>query len=344
MKPKLYRYQYFCMVVLYCLSGIFLPGILERSRGTASYPAFLAAPIGLLPILLLTAALKGEGGISAIAKRRLGKLAGGAVSLVYIAYFLLCAGELLCFYGLYLSAGEAPLFYLVPITLTVTLAAACGTTALGRTAVIFAPLMLIFALGLGASGVIRGDFRNFLPFAVLSWEELGRIALMLGILSIGQVAAVIAIAPADCRTAGLTTAAALIPNLAVTGIAAAAVLLDGQTPLLNDVLYFSQTASGDFTELKVIAAFVLFFCAAFRMSVCLRAAAAATAELANAGSARRFVFAYAPGILAIALILPQNLGSFAEYLLRYAPVSAALPLVILPLVLLAFRRRENPAK
>ena len=341
MKPKLYRYQYFSMIVLYCLSGIFLPGILERSRGIASYPAFLAAPfIGVGLLLLLICALKGEGGIAAIARRRLGKVVGGAVSIIYIAYFLLTAGELFCFYGLYLSAGEEPLFYFIPIALTAMLAAGYGTTALGRTALIFAPLMLIFAFGLSASGFAKGNFENFLAFAVLSWEEIGMIALVLAVLSMGQVIAVMAISPAQCRTAKLTLSAALLPNIAVIGIAAAAIMLDGQTPLINDVKYFPQKASGDFSELKMIAEFVLFFCAAFRISVCLRAAAVTAAELANVQSARRFIFSFALGLLGIARMLSQNIGEFAEYLLRYTPVIGALPLVILPLLLIIFRRRE----
>ena len=108
-------------------------------------------------------------------------------------------------------------------------------------------------------------------------------------------------------------------NTAILCRSIASVLLDGQTPLINNVKYFSQEASGDFTELKVIAEFVLFFCAAFRMSVCLRAAAVTAAELTEEKSARRFLLPFAVAVLITARVLSQNIGEFAEYLLRYIP-------------------------
>lgn len=342
MRPKLYRYQYLSMTALFCLSGIFLPGIMKRTRGTAAYPAFLIAlPVGMLILWLLSAALNGEGGIAAIAKRRLGRIFGGIVSGIYIAYFLLIASELFCFYGLYLSAGEKPVFYLAPIALAVMISAEHGTTVLGRAALLFAPLMLLFAFGMGISGAVRGDFANFLPFAALSWGELAELSLSLAALGIGQAAAVMAISPAEHRTAKNTLLAALVPNLAVILIAAAAVLIDGQTPLINRVAYFSPAASGDFAELKIVAAFVLFFCTAFRLSVCLRAAAVTTAELMEVREARRFVPPYAAVLLAGAVMLAGNIGALAEYLLRYTPYISALPLVILPILLLIFRRKER---
>jgi len=342
MKPKLYRYQYISMTALFCLSGIFLPGILERSRGTASYPAFLPAlPIGILIVWLLTAAFRGEGGFAAIAERRLGKLFGGVTAVVYILYFLLIAGELLCFYGLYISVGEAPIFYLAPISIAVMLAAEWGTTALGRTALIFAPLLLLFTLGLAATGIITGDFANFVPFTCLSWREIAEISLMIAALGMGQVAAVMAVSPAAVRTAKTTLPAVILPNILVLLIAAAAILIDGQTPLINRVKYFSPYASGDFSELKIVASFVLFFCTAFRLSVCLRAAAVTTAELMGRKEARYIIPAYAAVLLGLSTMLSGNIGVLAEYLLRYTPYVSALPLVILPLVLLVFRGKER---
>ena len=61
---------------------------------------------------------------------------------------------------------------------------------------------------------------------------------------------------------------------------------------------------------------MLFFCTAFRLSVCLRAAAVTTAELAGAREARKFVFPYAGVLLAGALMLAGNIRALAEYLLR----------------------------
>ena len=198
--------------------------------------------------------------------------------------------------------------------------------------------MLLFAFGMGISGAVRGDFANFLPFTVLSWGEIAEISLSLAALSMGQAVAVMAISPAEHRKARPTVLAALVTNLAVILIAAAAVLIDGQTPLINRVAYFSPSASGDFAELRIAASFVLFFCTAFRLSVCLRAAAVTTAELVNIRKTQRLIPPYAAILLAGALLLAGNIGDLAEYLMRYTPYISALPLVILPLALLISRR------
>ena len=173
--------------------------------------------------------------------------------------------------------------------------------------------------------------------------DVQKTALVIAVVGTGQIAAVMAIAPAEVRDAKATLAAAVLPNIAVMLIAAAAVFLDGQTPLINDVKYFSPYASGDFSELKIIAEFVLFLCAVFRMSVCLRAAVVTTEELAGRREMRLLLPIYAAVLFALGMGLSGNIGVFAEYLLRYTPVIGVLPLVILPTLLLAFRGKERKA-
>lgn len=343
MKSRLYRDQYLAMVGMFCMANLFLPGMVAKLMGKAAFVAFVPGYfLGMLLILLHGAALrKSPGGICAAAKMRWGKYLGSVAGAVYLAYFLWIGGELMSYYGLYLSGEMGAAFYLVPIALAVIFAGGKSTTVLGRAALIFAVIALALAIPLGISGFIAGNVKNLYAFPPVDWREAGWLTLSLAALEAGQLIAIRAIAPAEKGTTKMTLIAAAIGNGAVLLIAFASILIEGQTPLLNDVAFFSYTVQGGVSQLRIIAEGVLFFCAVFRIAVCLRAAGCTARELFCLREERPIVAVLGGMMFALALCFAKNIADAAEFILWKTPYVSAIPLVLLPLLLWIFSKKKQ---
>ena len=342
MNIRLYRYQYLSMAGLFCVAGIFLPGILARTVGKHAYPAFLPAYLlGLGLVALHGAVFRGSrGGLCAIARARLGKVPGSAVGAVYLLYFLLIGCELLCFYGLYVSWEDPLWLYLAPAAVAVMMAGSKSTTVLGRAALLFGVFALGLAAALGISGVAAGDPENLRGFASADGKTIARLGVSLGVLGAGQLIALMTISPEKARGMKNSLAAAAVGNGIVLLIALVSLLIEGQTPLLNRVTFFSYEIRGKLSQLRIAAEAVLFFCAVFRVTVCLRAAACMAGELFSLPDERPLAPALGVLMFAMSAGLSENIGAVGEYLLRYSPVVSALPLGIFPLLLICARRKE----
>ena len=345
MNSRLYRYQYLSMAGLFCLANLFLPGIVAETVGKSAYPAFLPGYLlGLGLVAIHGAAFgKSSGGICSVARKRLGKAVGGAVGAVYLVYFLLIGCELMSFYGLYVSGEDPAALYLAPAAIAVLLAGGKSTTVLGRAALIFVVFALGLAAALGFSGIAAGNAENLRGFVSADRRTLGQIALSLGVIGAGQLIAVMTISPEKVRGMKNSLVAAAVGNGVVLLIALTSLLIEGQTPLLNQVPFFSYEIRGKLSQLRIVAEAVLFFCAIFRITVCLRAAACTAAELFRLPDERPLAPALGVLMFAMSMGLSENIGAAAEYVLRYSPMISAFPLGILPLVLICFRRKEAAA-
>lgn len=345
MNTRLYPYQYVSMAGLFCLTNIFLPGMVARTAGKSFYPAFLPAfLIGILLILLYGRLLKNcRGGICTAARERLGKPLGSAVGAVYVLYFLFAGCELMSFYGLYASGEDTVFLYLAPFALAATFAGGKSTTILGRAALIFGVFALALAATLGVSGIFSGNWENLRFFSSAEPMELGKLSLALAATGWGQLLAVMTIAPAEDRKQKYSLIAAAVSNGIVLLIALTSLLIEGQTPLLNEVRFFSYAVEGKLSQLRVIAEAILFLCAVFRVSVCLRAAVHTAGELFSLPDERPLAPAFGALLFAMGVGFAENIGAAAEFVLLYSPCAAALPLLILPLLLLCFgRKKVNP--
>lgn len=345
MKSGLYRYQYFSIALLFCMANIFLPGILGRSAGKNVYPAFLPAYfLGLLLLLLYTAVFgRSSGGVCRIAKARLGDFPGKVVGIIYLLYFLLIGCELMSFYGLYVSGEDTVYLYLAPAALAVIFAGSRRTAELGRTAVIFVCVALLLAIPLGFSGFIAGDLSNLRGFTCADWGELGEVTRMLAAVESGQMIAVMTIAPSEERYRKDTILAAAIGNGIVLLIALTSLLIEGQSPLINKIPFFSYTAKGRLSQLRIAAEAVLFFCTVFRIAICLRAAVCTAAEVFSLSDERPLSPAFGTLLFAMSVGFSENIAAVAQYLLHLSSRISALPLVILPLILWIRREKEKNA-
>ena len=337
--PRLYGYQYVFMVMLFCLSNIFLPGIVESGAGTGAFSGFLfAIPIGLLLIFLYCRLFsRKNAGLCSVAERAFGKGLGKAVCAVYALYFLFVTAELLSFYGMYavdnITENIKPVFFVAPAVLVAAFTAAKSTAVVGRTSVVVGAVMLTAAAVFSVASIFSGNVKNLSPLVSAPLPTLVKVTLSLTSLEFGQLIAVVSLSSAQegKKLAKKTLLSSLVGNGIVILTALALVLIKGQSATINDVAY-AAGGSGELNlgGLKVLAAAVFFFSAIFRVSVCLRAATCCIKDVFGVRDERPLALPAGTVLLGLSLVFCENISASVEFMLKYAWVIGLLPQLIIP--------------
>lgn len=347
----LYRYQYCLMTGLCALANLFTISLVFGTAGTGAWTAYLwSLPAGLAACLP-GALLFGKGNRLPLAElnRRAFGWAGRAVTAMYALGFLASAALLLNIYTLYtvdtVLHDVPPAAFLAPVLLAALWASHGSAARAGR-------LGVLLGVPLGGAAVIalicifcQAAPENAWPLVSVPPQTLAIVCLALTASQYAELFSCISFAHSvqdRRRMVACTLISVLAGNALVALFAVGQVLALGQTAYLNQVPFFRATQGAGVRQLsgglQILTVSAFFFSQLYRLTISLRAGAAALRGVLGCKRSPLLLAACGALVFVGALLLPQSLMQTTQLFFGVVPWVCLAVCFALPLVTLAVRR------
>lgn len=354
-RQKIYLYQYSFLLVLACLSNLFIIGAVEGQAGSETWMAFLFCfPLGLLVNLLAIGLFARNPGCTLhdINIRAFGKILGNIATVLYTLYFFLISAILLNYYGLYtvdtVLVQMRLIFFIAPVMLAVAYTAKKGIETLGRMSVIVGAVILVVCIAAVVFEIATGEPEHLLPILAAPPEKMIQVVLALTTIEFGELLAVMTCVP-NVKERKKLVKPTLLSILAGNGLvllfAVGNILVGGQTAYMNTVGFFRASQSTELfqaingVKMLVVAAF--FFAVVFRLTIHLRAICQCLAETFHLADQKHLALPVGALVAGFAQFISGSSLEVSRFLVQVYPYIAVVPQVGLPALALCLTWRKQ---